>query len=210
MGTNTPFLQLFKPAGTDFVNEATDLNANWDKVDTFASGTDTVVDTHEADIAAIKTALFGSTGRTVAPAAKISKTGTQSVADVTTVTVTYAQTDYETDASFGDHTNNQLVTPIAGLYLVTAQFTYTNAFTGIARFKVINGSNGNQLLECKWDAAGSGTGEGGALGLICGVLNLASGFSIKTEAWHNKGSSETLDNIRAGTFLAAKWIGPPP
>lgn len=34
MATLTPNYSLYKPAGTDFVNETTDLNNNWDTIDT--------------------------------------------------------------------------------------------------------------------------------------------------------------------------------
>lgn len=34
MGTLTPNYSLYKPAGSDFVNETTDLNNNWDTIDT--------------------------------------------------------------------------------------------------------------------------------------------------------------------------------
>ena len=60
MGIITPNLGLYKPDGTDFVDEDVDLNDNWDILDTEVdNNTDTLVD-HEARLAALEGAIGGA------------------------------------------------------------------------------------------------------------------------------------------------------
>lgn len=71
MGTSTPNFDLYKPDGSEFVDEETDLNENWDKVDaalqvltledvdlnTAVAALDVRLDTAEASVAAHETRL---------------------------------------------------------------------------------------------------------------------------------------------------------
>lgn len=143
----------------------------------------------------------GSAARTTRPYAKINKNLTQNVANATDVQVTFQNTVEETDATFGDHPNNQLVAPIAGLYMLTGQVKYTAE---------VGTNNGNQVTI---KVAGNKVLEVRSIGsdqcAVSGVVRLAASDLITLWCKQFSGSQATLSGSGTNNvFLSAMWLAP--
>ena len=124
-----------------------------------------------------------------------------SLANNTTVTLTWDQEDFDTDGFHSTSTNTSRITIPAGLagkYLVTSKVQYTSNSNGRRIVQITkNGSNA-------WDfeSASPGSTELQLQGVA--IIDLAEGDYVETTAWQNSSVSLTAQNsnTRYSAFAA--------
>jgi hypothetical protein len=99
-----------------------------------SSGTNTFPSSLATD-SELNTAAFGGSSRTAAPFARIVRTSSQTIPEAG-ATINFNALGEETDSSFGDTANGQLVAPIAGLYLIDVYVPWEPESGGWRRIKL--------------------------------------------------------------------------
>lgn len=145
-----------------------------------------------------RTDLFGGAARTARPYARLARTtSAQTITTGTWTRVTYNTTTEETDTAFGDHVADELVTPIAGLYLLTGSVSFAGNPSGATiRFER------DTVNEMR---SPNTSGEACALS---GILRCAAGATLTMFVLHSTGADRSVDALGHGTWFSALWMGP--
>lgn len=198
VGAGTAAVDLAKVVPAGAVVGTTDTQALTNK--DLSSGTNTFPASLATD-SELNTAVHAGATRTARPYARIRKGGTtsQGLTPNTDTTVTFNELDEETDATFGDQANNQLVTPVAGLYLIE-YYLYWDADVADAVLKIDLIVNGAVTRMLRMKSTGN---HDNPMQITCPV-RCPAGATIKGLM------SASSDFVYAapGTSLSALWMSP--
>lgn len=176
MGTNTSYLQLYRPDGTDFIDEALDLNNNWDVID--------------EKIKMIANPIRGS----------LSRNSNQNVSNSFTPNknLQYNLVDYDV-GGITSLATDAMVIPRDDFYIISAQVRWNNGVANTDR-KALVVKNSTYLCQSVTQD-GYSTINGAGTNRLYWEGPLLVGDVIKIELWHNNGSAlDVLTNF-GGTFL---------
>jgi hypothetical protein len=153
----------------------------------------------------VRTAVYGDAARTARPFARIFRTTNQTIPASTTTNLAFDATDEETDSTFGDHTNNQLVAPIAGLYLVELYVPWAGNNSGLRYIDLLVGGSAKRAQRI-WPATANT-----AFNTLTMPLRASAGHAITARAAQTSGAG--LDvlgsaNVHDQTSLSALWVAP--
>lgn len=149
-------------------------------------------------------AIGGSSGSTFS-GCLLTNSSDISLANNTTVTLTWNQEDFDTDGFHSTSSNTSRITVPsgkAGKYLVTSKVAYGSNSSGRRITQIIK--NGANL----WDFESSSPGTTNLQLQGVAIIDLAVGDYVETTAWQNSGGSLNISNANTRySAFAAYLIG---
>jgi hypothetical protein len=212
MGTFTPNYNLYKPDDTDLVNEDTDLNANWDIVDSQLDGLSDTNTTQNATLADHESRLdvLETVGFTVGDyELTLTKINDQVIATSSVETVEYDSAPV-VGAVIGAEFS--LVPPIAGSFTWTADLEGFWSIILTAQWEVSPSADDVRLIKIVKNgeivAIGHAPQTTGVNDHACqcsctwtGIIR--DGDTIELQVWQNSGGNLDLIGVAAATDAAS-------
>jgi hypothetical protein len=155
---------------------------------------------------ASSTELYGGPARSAAPYARITRATDANLATgLSTTKATLNSLVEETDATFGDTANSQLVAPVAGLYLVAGQVVWADNNNGLRRLALVRG--GTQIAG--QNQPGGSYGGSGQVQSAATHTRCTAGQAIELHIAQNSGGNLAYrGGVDPGSYLEARWVGP--
>ena len=220
MGSTTSKFTLYKPDPSEDVDVNLHLNANWDKLadantgaatkpqlDSVQSSLQSSITANTNSIAALNTAVFGSTNTKVY-ACKIRRNdNAQTILDGAAPTVVFQQVAWENYTGMSLVGQNAIKILLNGLYLCLFQWTMEGSPGGIVRGRILANSTNVIALGKSHGSPGTGAAGTDTGGLASCVSNLSADDMLTCDFLNATGAPIHLTNTGAGTSLTVIWVG---
>jgi hypothetical protein len=132
-------------------------------------------------------------------AAKMSKTGTQALTNLTETLIQFGQADYDTDG-IADLANEQFLIVTPKIYTIKYEIRWENGTAATYRkaFLYVN----SNIVHTSLNVEPNTNYKGASVNSGAVDVQLAAGDIVTLQGYHNNGSNLNVTNLNGGTWLS--------
>ena len=145
------------------------------------------------------TGTITGAGESNSPYFRATQNSSQSVANDTTVKITYDTVTYNIGGGTYDTSNSRYTPGVAGRYFISAWVFIKYAVSTGQRIDMEIAKNGSRIIGTRWRETGDLDGSNSAF--VQGIVDLDNNDYVEANMFQTSGASRSMDNNSAFTYF---------